>query len=79
MHTDAMYLRRIPLPSMSQRLLAQIVDLVSSLEQESYMSANWFSYMKSLDAVVYNAFNLDDAEREYVDSEMKFVQSNKWF
>lgn len=78
MHTDAKYLKRIPLPVMSECLLEQIVDLVSLLERENYMSAAWFGYMRNLDAAVYGAFNLDRTEREYIDGEMKFVQSNKW-
>jgi 16S rRNA G966 N2-methylase RsmD len=78
MHTDAKYLRKVPLPSISEDLLDKIVGLVALLEQEDYMTEKWFSHIRNLDATIYDAFALSGTEREYIDSEMKFVQSNKW-
>jgi predicted RNA methylase len=79
MHTDAKYLNKIPLPTISKNLLDQIVYLVLLLEKESYMSKTWLSYLRELDAIIYDAFKLNDFEIEYIEKEMKSIQSNKWF
>lgn len=78
MHTDAKYLRKIPLPVISEELLNQIVILVTKLEQENYMTDTWFYYLKELNNEIYNAFCLQDDEVKYIEKEMMFIQSKKW-
>lgn len=78
MHTDAKYLKKIPFPPLSEYLLTDIVRLVTLLEHEEYMTETWFRHMRNLNTKLYDAFDLNEVERDYIDSEMKFVQSNKW-
>lgn len=78
MHTDAKYLNKVPLPTITKELLDKIVHLVVLIEQETYMNKLWFSYLKELENIVYDAFELSENEVEYIESEMKFIQSKKW-
>lgn len=78
MHTDAKYLRKIPLPLISDELLEQITTLVDFLEKVPYMTEVWFNYLRELDNIIYIAFDLNENEREYIEKEMKIIQSKKW-
>lgn len=78
MHADAEYIKKIPLPKIYEKLLDQIMHFVVLLEQENYMSQKWFSHLKMLDKFIYEAFSLTEIEREYIEKEMKFIQSRKW-
>ncbi|KAA6350881.1 Modification methylase VspI [termite gut metagenome] len=78
MHTDSNYLKKIPLPEINADLITKIVDIVTFLEKEEYMSAAWFKHIKNLNTIVYEVYKLSDDERTHADKEMKFIQSKKW-
>lgn len=80
MHTDAKYLKKIPLPSQKQQAIYfdSILSLVSRLENNDYMSQAWFDCLEELNKIVYKAYNITEKESEYIDSEVKKIQSKRW-
>lgn len=80
MHTDAKYLKKIPLPSIEQQQVyfKEILSLVNRLETNDYMSQEWFDNLEKLNQVVYKAYNIKKKEADYIDSEVKKIQSKRW-
>ena len=81
MHTDAKYLKKIPLPikSAQEQYFDKILKTVSKLETFEYMSQNWFNSLEELNDIIYEAYGLSEKEKYYIDSEMKKIQSKRWF
>lgn len=78
MHTDAKYLKKIPLPRDNEVIFSEIIRIVSSLETDEYMSPRWFANLELLNATVYRAYSIDTELVKYIDNEMKATQSSKW-
>ena len=78
MHTDARYLRKLPLKKDNEVLFNQIVSLVEAIEGREYMSEIWFEMIEELNELVYNMYGIDDSERVYIDEEIKSLQSKRW-
>lgn len=80
MHTDAKYLKKIPLPSTSQQgiYFDSILSLVSRLENNDYMSQEWFDCLEELNQIVYKAYGINKREADYIDCEVKRIQSKRW-
>lgn len=80
MHTDAKYLKKIPLPSNNQQSIYfdSILSLVSRLESNDYMSQEWFNYLDELNQIVYKAYGINKKESDYIDCEVKRIQSKRW-
>ena len=80
MHTDAKYLKKIPLPSrkLQDQYFEQILELVNRLESDDYMSQAWFNRLEQLNQIIYSAYNITKKESDFIDSEMKKIQSKRW-
>ena len=78
MHTDAKYLRKLPLKKDNEVLFEQIVNLVRAIENREYMSEIWFEMIEELNELVYNMYGISTSERSYIDEEVKFLQSKRW-
>ncbi len=80
MHTDAKYLKKIPLPSTNQQeiFFDSILRLVSRLESNDYMSQEWFDGLEELNQIVYKAYGINKKESDYIDCEVKKIQSKRW-
>ena len=78
MHTDAKYLRKLPLKKDNEVLFNQIVSLVEAIEGREYMSEIWFEMIEELNELVYNMYGIGDSERVYIDEEIKSLQSKRW-
>lgn len=80
MHTDAKYLKKVPLPSTEQQNIYfdSILCLVSRLESNDYMSPEWFDSLEELNQIVYDAYGITKREAEYIDCEVKRIQSKRW-
>lgn len=80
MHTDAKYLKKIPLPSTNQQNIYfdSILSLVSRLESNDYMSQEWFDCLEELNQIVYKAYGITKKEADYIDCEVKRIQSKRW-
>ncbi|MDD3479281.1 MAG: N-6 DNA methylase [Paludibacteraceae bacterium] len=78
MHTDPKYLKKIPLPDTESPLFNKIVQCVEKIEMDEYMSKSWFDNVEVLNKLIYKIYKIKRNESQYIDKEMRFVQSNKW-
>jgi hypothetical protein len=78
MHTDAKYLKMIPLVIAETELFEKVLNIVSLIENEGYMTKRWYSYMEVLNSLVYLAYGIDEDEVQFIDNEMRKVQSKRW-
>lgn len=81
MHTDAKYLKKIPLPPQKDGFFSkfdEILAVVAVLENDEYMSKNWFENIEKLNMIVYEAYDIKDKQAEYIDSETQRFQSKRW-
>lgn len=81
MHTDAKYLKKIPLPNneLQTKYFDTILRLVNDLETIEYMSQNWFNKLEELNQIVYRAYNISDKEENFINTEIKKIQSKRWY
>lgn len=77
MHTDAIYLQKIPLPVTNEDTFYKIVELVKLLERTEYRSKKWMELITILDELVVKSYHLESVAG-YIHSEMKKIQSKKW-
>lgn len=78
MHTDAKYLKKIPLPAVKMDCFNSIISIVKRLECNDYLSQEWFNNLEELNQIVYKAYGITAKESDYIDSEMKRIQSKRW-
>jgi len=83
MHTDAKYLRKIPLPIHGNddfgNFFTEILPIVAELENDEYLTQKWFDDMERLNKAVYKIYKLDDEISKYIDKEIQKVQSKRWY
>lgn len=77
MHTDAKYLKRLPLVK-NDSTFNQVLNLVSALETIEYMSENWFEFLEALNKVIYQTYSISNGEANYIDEAVKKFQSKRW-
>ena len=77
MHTDPKYLKKLPLVKNSETF-SKVISIVKSLEKINYMSEEWFEMLESLNNLIYEIYDIDDNERNYIDFQMKSIQSKRW-
>jgi len=77
MHTDLKYLKKIPLVD-DRKTFSQVISLVKSLGIVEYMSDEWFEMFESLNKLIYKIYSIDKKESEYIDCEMRSIQSKRW-
>jgi len=77
MHTDLKYLKKIPLVD-DKKTFLQVVNLVKSLSIIEYMSDEWYEMLESLNTLIYKIYRIEKKESEYIDSEMRCIQSKRW-
>lgn len=79
MHTDSKYIKKIPLPSYNKKTYNEILAIVDSLEKGDYMSENWIYNLENLNIAIYKAYGINSELANYIDCEMKAIQSKRWF
>ncbi len=77
MHTDAKYLKKLPL-IINDNTFTQTINIVKLLENVKYMSDEWFDAIKSLNDIIYKTYNINAEESNHIDIQMKEIQSEKW-
>lgn len=78
MHTDAKYLKKLPLVRNYTDLFDQLVNLVKLVETCEYMSSIWFETLESLNTLVYKIYDISEDEIKFIDSEIISLQSSRW-
>lgn len=78
MHTDAMYLAKIPFVASDNSDIDRVVKIVKNLEITDYLSDQWFELIEELNRLVYSIYNLNEQERSYIENEIKQIQSKRW-
>jgi 16S rRNA G966 N2-methylase RsmD len=83
MHTDAKYLKKIPLPLHAgddfSKLYTKILPIVAELENDEYLTRKWLDDMEHLNKAVYKIYKLDAELSRYIDKEVQKVQSKRWY
>ncbi len=81
MHTDAKYLKKIPLELKDENdaKYKDLVNLVETIEQTKYMSEEWYDLMEELNRKVYKIYRINKTEIQFIESEMRLIQSRRWF
>lgn len=77
MHTDAKYLKKLPL-IINENTFKQVISLVKSLETIEYMSDTWFEMVESLNVLIYMSYGIGENEQAHIDNQIKFIQSKRW-
>jgi len=77
MHTDAKYLKKLPLVKDS-KTFSRVISVVKFLEKIHYMSEDWFEMLESLNNLIYKIYGIDENEKNYIDFQMKSIQSKRW-
>lgn len=77
MHTDAKYLKKLPLET-NDKTFDKIINTVKILESVVYLSEEWYQLMSSLDELVYKTYQMSPSEIQYIQNETKKIQSNRW-
>lgn len=77
-HTDAKYLNNIPIV-VDNIAMEEVVDIVNKMEEVEYMSAEWFELNETLNAIVYDIYNIEEADRAYIEAEMRKISARKWY
>lgn len=82
MHTDAKYLKTIPLPPHSgddfSNDFDKILPIVTDIENDEYLTRKWFEDMERLNKAVYDIYGLDSELANYIDREVQKIQSKRW-
>lgn len=77
MHTDAKYLKKIPL-EIDTDTFDKLINTVKFLEKVNYLSKEWFEILSSLNNLVYQTYDLSDDEINHIEIEVKKIQSDRW-
>jgi hypothetical protein len=77
MHTDSKYLKKLPLVR-NEETFSQVGNLVRALGKVEYMCNEWFEMVDSLNELIYKTYGIDKSEADYIDAEMRSIQSQRW-
>ena len=77
MHTDAKYLKKIPL-AIKNDTFSKVISIAKSIETIEYMSDLWFKMIEALNELIYQTYGISKTEQDYIDNQMKNIQSQRW-
>jgi predicted RNA methylase len=79
MHSDAKYLKKIPLNIKNKKNFKQVINCVERLENTEYLSEKWYDLIDNLDALIYETYNLNSEQRNFIELSMKERLSSRWY
>jgi tRNA1(Val) A37 N6-methylase TrmN6 len=79
MHSDAKYLKKIPLNIRDKKSFNQIVNCVERLENEYYLSFRWYDLVDELDKLIYETYGLNVEQKNFIELSMKESFSSRWY
>ena len=77
-HTDAKYLNDIPIV-IDDEAFEKVVDIVSRMEEVTYMDAEWFKLNEELNDIVYDIYQLTVNDKNHIEKEMRKISASKWY
>lgn len=78
-HIDASYLTKFPIIYPNKiKDFNTVVEIVRKLEDKQYRSTEWFYYLERLNQIVYKIYGIIQEKSDYIDEEIKKIQSKKW-
>jgi tRNA1(Val) A37 N6-methylase TrmN6 len=79
MHSDAKYLKKIPLNIKNKRNFKQVINCVEKLESEEYLSEKWYDLIDDLDNLVYETYGFGSEQKSFIELSMKERLSSRWY
>lgn len=79
MHSDAKYLKKIPLNIKNKKIFNKIIDCVEEIEKTEYLTDKWYDLIDFLDNLVYETYNFNSEEKMFIENSMKDRLSNRWY
>lgn len=77
-HTDAKYLNEIPIV-IDDEAFEKVVDIVNKMETVEYMDDEWYKLNEQLNDIVYNIYELNVNDKNYIEREMRKISASKWY
>lgn len=77
-HTDAKYLNGIPIV-IDDEAFEKVVDIVNKMETVEYMDDEWYKLNEQLNDIVYNIYELNVNDKNYIEKEMRKISASKWY
>lgn len=77
-HTDAKYLNGIPIV-IDDGAFEKVVDIVNKMETVEYMDEEWYKLNEKLNDIVYNIYELNVNDKNYIEKEMRKISASKWY
>lgn len=77
-HTDAKYLNGIPIV-INDEAFEKVVDIVNKMETVEYMDDEWYKLNEQLNDIVYNIYELNVNDKQYIEKEMRKISASKWY
>lgn len=77
-HTDAKYLNSIPIV-IDDDAFEKVVDIVNKMETVEYMDEEWYKLNEQLNDIIYNIYELNVNDKNYIEKEMRKISASKWY
>lgn len=77
-HTDAKYLNNIPIV-INDKVFEKVVDIVNRMETVKYMGEEWYKLNEELNDIVYEIYELNINDKNYIETEMRKISAGKWY
>ncbi|MDR3048815.1 MAG: N-6 DNA methylase [Elusimicrobiota bacterium] len=79
MHSDAKYLKQIPLNIKDKKTFSRVIAYVEKLEMEEYLSSKWYDLVEKIDNLMYETYGFDLVQRDFIELSMKQRFSSRWY
>lgn len=77
-HTDAKYLNDVPIV-IDDDAFEKVIDVVDKMEKVEYMSREWYKLNEELNDIVYEIYELNVRDKNYIEKEMRKISAGKWY
>ena len=57
----------------------KVVDIVNKMETVEYMDGEWYKLNEQLNDIVYNIYELNVNDKNYIEKEMRKISASKWY
>ena len=57
----------------------KVVGIVTQMEDVKYMGTEWFKLNEKLNDIVYNIYQLNVNDKDYIEKEMRKISAKKWY